>query len=90
MESDSIEGIYNTLSDVASISKWAGGIGLHISNVRSSGSHIRGTNGISNGIIPMLKVFNSTARYVDQEAENVQALLLFTWNSMVMLKLFLK
>ncbi len=66
MESDSIEGIYNTLSDVASISKWAGGIGLHISNVRSSGSHIRGTNGTSNGIVPMLKVFNSTARYVDQ------------------------
>ncbi len=66
MESDSIEGIYNTLSDVASISKWAGGIGLHISNVRCSGSHIRGTNGTSNGIVPMLKVFNSTARYVDQ------------------------
>jgi len=66
MESDSIEGIYNTLGDVASISKWAGGIGLHISNVRSSGSHIRGTNGTSNGIVPMLQVFNSTARYVDQ------------------------
>jgi ribonucleoside-diphosphate reductase alpha subunit len=66
MESDSIEGIYNTLKDCANISKWAGGIGLHIHNVRASGSHIRGTNGTSNGIVPMLKVFNHTARYVDQ------------------------
>jgi len=66
MENDSIEGIYNTLKDCALISKWAGGIGLHIHNVRASGSHIRGTNGSSNGIVPMLKVFNNTARYVDQ------------------------
>jgi len=66
MESDSIEGIYNTLKDCALISKWAGGIGLHIHNVRATGSHINGTNGVSNGIIPMLKVFNNTARYVDQ------------------------
>ena len=66
MESDSIEGIYNTLKDCASISKWAGGIGLHIHNIRASGSHIRGTNGSSNGIVPMLKVFNNTAKYVDQ------------------------
>jgi ribonucleoside-diphosphate reductase alpha subunit len=66
MESDSIEGIYNTLKDCALISKWAGGIGLHIHNVRASGSHIRGTNGSSNGIVPMLRVFNNTARYVDQ------------------------
>ena len=66
MEDDSIDGIYNTLTDCAKISKWAGGIGLHIHNVRASGSHIRGTNGTSNGIIPMLKVFNNTARYVDQ------------------------
>ena len=66
MESDSIEGIYNTLKDCAMISKWAGGIGLHIHNVRASGSHIRGTNGSSNGIVPMLKVFNNTAKYVDQ------------------------
>lgn len=66
MESDSIEGIYNTLKDCALISKWAGGIGLHIHNVRASGSHIRGTNGSSNGIVPMLKVFNNTAKYVDQ------------------------
>ena len=66
MESDSIEGIYSTLTDCAKISKWAGGIGLHIHNVRASGSHIRGTNGTSNGIVPMLKAFNATARYVDQ------------------------
>ena len=66
MENDSIEGIYNTLKDCAMISKWAGGIGLHIHNVRASGSHIRGTNGSSNGIVPMLKVFNNTAKYVDQ------------------------
>jgi ribonucleoside-diphosphate reductase alpha subunit len=66
MEKDSIEGIYNTLKDCALISKWAGGIGMHIHNVRASGSHIRGTNGTSNGIVPMLRVFNNTARYVDQ------------------------
>jgi len=66
MESDSIDGIYNTLKECALISKWAGGIGMHIHNVRASGSHIRGTNGQSNGIVPMLKVFNNTAKYVDQ------------------------
>ena len=66
MEDDSIEGIYNTLKDCALISKWAGGIGLHIHNVRASGSDIRGTNGSSNGIVPMLRVFNHTAKYVDQ------------------------
>lgn len=66
MEDDSIDGIFNTLKECAQISKWAGGIGLHIHNVRSSGSHIRGTNGISNGLTPMLQVFNATARYVDQ------------------------
>ncbi len=66
MESDSIDGIYNTLKDCALISKWAGGIGLHIHNIRASGSHIRGTNGESNGIVPMLRVFNNTAKYVDQ------------------------
>jgi len=66
MENDSIEGIYNTLRDCALISKWAGGIGLHIHNIRASGSHIRGTNGSSNGIVPMLRVFNNTAKYVDQ------------------------
>lgn len=66
MEDDSISGIYNTLKDCALISKWAGGIGVHIHNIRASGSHIRGTNGSSNGIVPMLKVFNNTAKYVDQ------------------------
>ena len=66
MESDSIDGIFNTLKDCALISKWAGGIGLHIHNVRAAGSQIRGTNGTSNGIVPMLKVFNNTAKYVDQ------------------------
>lgn len=66
MEDDSISGIYNTLKDCALISKWAGGIGIHIHNVRAAGSHIRGTNGSSNGIVPMLKVFNNTAKYVDQ------------------------
>jgi len=66
MEEDSIDGIYNTLKDCALISKYAGGIGLHIHNIRASGSHIRGTNGTSNGIVPMLRVFNNTAKYVDQ------------------------
>ena len=66
MEDDSINGIYNTLKDCALISKWSGGIGLHIHNVRAKGSLIRGTNGTSNGIVPMLRVFNNTAKYVDQ------------------------
>ena len=65
-EDDSIEGIFNTLKDCASISKWGGGIGLHIHNIRATGSVIRGTNGTSNGIVPMLRVFNNTAKYVDQ------------------------
>jgi len=66
MEDDSIDGIFNTLKDCALISKWAGGIGLHIHNIRAAGTQIRGTNGTSNGIVPMLKVFNNTAKYVDQ------------------------
>ena len=66
MKEDSIEGIYNTLKDCALISKWAGGIGLDVSNIRASKTHIQGTNGTSNGLVPMLRVFNSTARYVDQ------------------------
>lgn len=66
MQSDSIEGIYNTLKQTAQISQSAGGIGLSIHNVRATGSYIRGTNGTSNGIVPMLRVFNDTARYVDQ------------------------
>ena len=66
MKDDSIDGIYETLKDCASISKFAGGIGLHIHNVRAAGSLIGGTNGTSNGIVPMLRNFNATARYVDQ------------------------
>jgi ribonucleoside-diphosphate reductase alpha subunit len=66
MKEDSIEGIFSTIKDCAMISKWAGGIGLHAHNVRATGSSIRGTNGVSNGIVPMLRVFNNTARYVDQ------------------------
>jgi ribonucleoside-diphosphate reductase alpha chain len=66
MENDSIDGIFNTLKDCAKISKWAGGIGLHIHNIRAKGTHIQGTNGTSNGLVPMLRVFNNTARYVDQ------------------------
>jgi len=63
---DSIAGIYKTLSDCAMISKYAGGIGLHCHSIRAKGSIIRGTNGMSNGLVPMLRVFNNTARYVDQ------------------------
>ena len=66
MEEDSLDGIYNTLKDCALISKYAGGIGLHIHNVRAKGTPIHGTNGTSNGLVPMLRVFNNTARYVDQ------------------------
>ena len=66
MKNDSIEGIYDTLKECAVISKSAGGIGLSIHDIRAQGSYIRGTNGSSNGILPMLRVFNDTARYVDQ------------------------
>lgn len=66
MKDDSIEGIYDTLKQTARISQSAGGIGLSIHNIRATGSYIGGTNGTSNGIVPMLKVFNDTARYVDQ------------------------
>jgi len=66
MQEDSIEGIYDTLKQCAQISKNAGGIGVSIHKIRASGSYIRGTNGISNGLVPMLRVFNNTARYVDQ------------------------
>ena len=66
MKDDSISGIYSTLTSSALISKSAGGIGIAVSNIRSKYSYIRGTNGTSNGIVPMLKVFNDTARYVDQ------------------------
>ena len=66
MQDDSINGIFKTLSDCASISKYAGGIGLHIHNIRARGASIRGTNGVSDGLAPMLRVFNNTARYVNQ------------------------
>ena len=66
MNDDSIAGIYKTLTDCALISKYAGGIGLHCHNIRAKGAIIRGTNGTSNGLVPMLRVFNNTARYVDQ------------------------
>jgi ribonucleoside-diphosphate reductase alpha chain len=66
MEDDSLDGIYNTLKDCAQISKYAGGIGLHIHNIRAKGTHIQGTNGTSNGLVPMLRVFNNTARFIDQ------------------------
>lgn len=65
MKDDSIDGIYDTLKTCALISKSAGGIGVSIHNVRAKDSYIKGTNGVSNGIVPMLKVFNDTARYVD-------------------------
>ena len=66
MNDDSIRGIYKTLEDCALISQYGGGIGIHASNIRAKGSLIRGTGGVSNGLVPMLRVFNNTARYVDQ------------------------
>merc|ERR550514_1360066 len=66
MNEDSIEGIYDTLKECAMISKSAGGLGISCHCIRAAGSYIRGTNGNSNGIVPMLRVFNDTARYVDQ------------------------
>ena len=69
MEDDSIDGIYNTLKDCAQISKYSGGIGLHIHNIRAKNSHIQGTNGKTDGLVPMLKVFNATARYVNQSGK---------------------
>ena len=69
MEDDSIDGIYNTLKDCALISKYSGGIGLHIHNIRGKNAHINGTNGKTDGIVPMLRVFNNTARYVNQSGK---------------------
>ncbi|AAO89352.1 ribonucleotide reductase large subunit [Vaccinia virus WR] len=93
MIDDSIEGIYDTLKRCALISKMAGGIGLSISNIRASGSYISGTNGISNGIIPMLRVYNNTARYIDQggnKRPGVMAIYLEPWHSDIMAFLDLK
>jgi len=87
MHSDSLEGIYKTLTDCAMISKNAGGIGVHIHNIRAKGSYIKGTNGISNGLIPMLKVFNETARFVDQgggKRKGSIAVYLEPWHSDIM------
>jgi len=69
MEEDSVDGIYNTLKDCALISKYSGGIGLHIHNIRAKGSYIRGTSGKTNGIVPMLRVYNTTARYINQSGK---------------------
>ena len=69
MQEDSVEGIYDTLKDCALISKYSGGIGLHIHNIRAKGSYIRGTNGKTDGIVPMLRVFNTTARYINQSGK---------------------
>lgn len=65
-KSDSIEGIFDTMKEVATISKYAGGIGLHVHDIRAQGSYIKGTNGNSNGLVPMLRVYNNIARYIDQ------------------------
>jgi len=80
---DSVAGIFDTLKEVALISKYAGGIGLHIHQIRGNGSQIRGTNGTSNGIIPMLRVFNNTARYIDQEGKRLGSIAVYleTWHS---------
>lgn len=83
---DSIHGIYKTIGDCAQISKWAGGIGLHIHDIRSQGAGIRGTNGNSDGIIPMLRVLNATARYVNQSGKRKGsfAIYLEPWHADIM------
>ncbi|GAA4269025.1 ribonucleoside-diphosphate reductase subunit alpha [Hyunsoonleella aestuarii] len=84
MKEDSIDGIYDTLKQTAKISQSAGGIGLAMHNIRATGSYIAGTNGTSNGIVPMLKVFNDTARYVDQgggKRKGSFAIYLETWHA---------
>ena len=80
---DSVAGIFDSLKEVALISKYAGGIGMHIHQIRGNGSQIRGTNGTSNGIIPMLRVFNNTARYIDQEGKRLGSIAVYleTWHS---------
>tara|TARA_B110000444_G_scaffold74243_1_gene69942 strand:- start:3097 stop:5355 length:2259 start_codon:yes stop_codon:yes gene_type:complete len=83
---DSIDGIYGTLTECAQISKWAGGIGLHIHDVRANKSKIRGTNGQSDGIIPMLRVFNATARYVNQAGRRKGSIAIYVepWHADIM------
>jgi ribonucleoside-diphosphate reductase alpha subunit len=93
IKEDSIEGIYDTLKQCALISKSAGGVGISIHNVRATGSYIRGTNGTSNGLIPMLRVFNDTARYVDQgggKRKGAFAVYLEPWHADVFEFLLLK
>ena len=87
MTEDSIEGIFETLKRCAKISKGAGGIGLSVSNIRGTGSPIMGTNGVSNGLSPMLRVFNDTARYVDQGAVNERDLLPCSSNHITLISL---
>jgi len=84
---DSIEGIYDTVKECAQISKWSGGIGFHCSNVRANGSKIKGTNGVADGIVPMLRVFNNTARYVNQgggKRKGAFAVYLEPWHADIM------
>jgi ribonucleoside-diphosphate reductase alpha subunit len=87
MKDDSIEGIYETLKECAHISKWSGGIGIHVSNIRANGTRINGTNGVADGIVPMLRVFNNTARYVNQgggKRKGSFAIYLEPWHADVM------
>ncbi len=87
MKEDSIEGIYETLKECAHISKWSGGIGIHVSNIRANGTAIKGTNGVADGIVPMLRVFNNTARYVNQgggKRKGSFAIYLEPWHADVM------
>jgi ribonucleoside-diphosphate reductase alpha subunit len=87
MKDDSIEGIYETLKECAHISKWSGGIGIHCSNIRANGTPIKGTNGVADGIVPMLRVFNNTARYVNQgggKRKGSFAIYLEPWHADVM------
>ena len=93
VKEDSIEGIYDTLKQTAMISRSAGGIGVSIHNVRAASSHIRGSNGTSNGIVPMLRVFNDTARYVDQgggKRKGAFAIYLEPWHADIFEFLMLK
>lgn len=85
-KADSIDGIYGTLTECAQISKWAGGIGMHIHDIRANKSRIRGTNGQSDGIIPMLRVFNATARYVNQAGRRKGSIAVYLepWHSDIM------
>ena len=87
MKDDSIDGIYETLKECAHISKWSGGIGIHCSNIRANGTPIKGTNGVADGIVPMLRVFNNTARYVNQgggKRKGSFAIYLEPWHADVM------